>query len=588
MITETWSNIGNLLQHSLKDHFNPKALNSLEGGEWRSWSTEQVVEEVKYLSLSIAHLGIKKGDCVGIMAMPSPRWNIACFAIIMAGGVVVTLFPNLSEENFLFEVSQTGIKTLFVDTTVPLPALNSHRDLFTNIIEMGTIESNDGAISFDELILRGREFNRKEPNAYTALENQIDESALCTIIYTSATTGFPKGVMLNQKNLFSCMRETKVVHKNTRYLSILPLAHIYAFGFNSMLFGFGGSIYYLNDPKQFVEICKQIHPTLLAVVPRVLEKVYAKMVGAVHQADFPKKEIGTFAFNMAMHSEKSFLERLLHPLIDKIVFSPLRDALGGQVEQIFSGGAPLNPHLARFFNNIGLPIFEGWGMTEACPITTNELGSNKVGTVGKPFYSYEVKISPEGEILVRGVGVMQGYFKNPELTAKTIDSEGWLRTGDKGQIDSEGYVTILGRIKELYKTSTGEYVAPVPIEQDICRMPLIEMAMVIAEGRKFTSVLLFPNKEVLDGMKASHNESHVSDEEFLHSHFVTNQLDEHLDNLNKHLNHWEQIHAYCFVPHPPSIEAGEMTPSMKLRRNVIISKYQHLIEAMYPAEEKVA
>lgn len=586
---ETWTNIGNLLKLTLKNHSNPKALNHFEQGKWRSWSTEQVVEEVKDLALGLANLGIKKGDCVGIMAPPSPRWNIASMAIMMVGGIVVPLFPNLSEENFLFEVNQTEIKTIFVERPHSIPVLEKHRNKFKHVIEMAFIESDEQATPFDQLIQKGRDLDKKQPDHYTLLEKNLKEEALCTIIYTSATTGSPKGVMLTHKNLLNHLRDMPIecVHSSPVYLSILPLAHIFAYSFNLMVFAWGGSIYYTNDVKNFGAICKEIRPTLLAVVPRLLERVYAKMLAAVHQAPFPKKQIGTFAFDMAVHENKTTLEKILYPVVDKIVYSHLREALGGKVEFIVSGGAPLNPHLNRFFSNIGLPVYEGWGMTEACPITINRPNANKIGSVGIPLPTWEVKIGPEGEILVRGTGVMKGYFKIPDLSAKVLDKEGWFHTGDKGEMDSNGFLTILGRIKELYKTSTGEYVAPVPIEQEITKMSLIEMAMVIAEGRKFTSVLLFPNKEVLDNMKASHNASHISDEDFLNSELIHNLMDKHFENLNKHLNHWEKIHAYCFIPHPPSIEAGEMTPSMKLRREVIVKKYQHLIDAMYPEEAKI-
>ena len=226
-------------------------------------------------------------------------------------------------------------------------------------------------------------------------------------------------------------------------------------------------------------------------------------------------------------------------------------------------------------------------MTEACPITVNSPNHTKIGTVGRTFDGFEIKTSPEGEIFVRGSAVMQGYYKRPDLNVQALDADGWLHTGDRGVIDDEGYLTILGRIKELYKTSTGEYVAPVPIEQELCKAPLIDMAMVVAEGRKFVSVVLFPNPEILESLKASHNSMHMTDEEFLNSSFVRKEMNKLLDEINKHLNHWEQVRAYCFIPRPASIELGELTPSMKLRREVIMKKYAHLIDALYPQEAMV-
>jgi long-chain acyl-CoA synthetase len=418
------------------------------------------------------------------------------------------------------------------------------------------------------------------------MEKKIKEDDLAAIIYTSATTGTPKGVELTHKSLVRHLYDIPFELKAgvSRYLSILPLAHIFGHSLNLIAFAWGASIYYSNDIKNLGAVFQQIHPTITVVVPRLLEKVYMKMQAAVQASGFMKRHIGQWAFDLANQEEDSLLKHLAHPIVDKIVYSHLRASLGGCLEAVISGGAPLNPHLNKFYQEIGVPIFEGWGLTEACPITVNFLGANKLGTVGKPFKGVELKISPQGEVLVRGSLTMNGYFKNPEASARALDEEGWLHTGDKGEIDQEGYLKLHGRLKEIFKTSTGEWVAPVPIEQIICQAPLIEMAMVIAEGKKFVSCLLFPNKDVLNHLKAAHNASEVSDEEFLNSEFVREEMDRLFEKINLHLNHWEQIRAYRFISHPPSIEAGEMTPSMKLRRDVIMKKYRHQIDAMYPQE----
>ena len=305
------------------------------------------------------------------------------------------------------------------------------------------------------------------------------------------------------------------------------------------------------------------------------------MVAKVHEAGYIKSKIGRWAFNLANREEDSLFKQMVHPVVDRLVYSTLRQALGGSLRIVVSGGAPLNPHLNHFYQGIGVPVTEGWGMTEGCPVTVNPPYKNKIGTVGIPFKGVEIHTTLEGEILVRGSLVMRGYYRNPELTAKAIDADGWLHTGDKGTIDEEGYLTLHGRLKDLYKTSTGEYVAPVPIEQAICKAPLIEMAMVIAEGRKFASCLLFPNKEVLDQLKAAQGMTHQSDEEFLASPFVKKEMDQLLENLNPHLNHWEQIRSYRFVPHPPTVEAGELTPTLKIRREEVAKKYYQLIDSMY-------
>lgn len=584
---EQWMSCVNIFK-LMENYSNPKALNEFVRGQWRPWSTKQVLEAVRYLALGLTSLGIKRGDFVGILSTPSPRWTIANYAIQVAGAVAVPIFPNISEENFLYEVKETGLKHIFVEHLQPIAHCDKHADLFKNVIEMSEWIAEPGCLTFDQLIARGKEISVERPELYDQLINKITAEDLAAIIYSSATTGLPKGVMLTQKNLHAHMYEMPIaLDETTRYLSILPLAHIFGYSLNILHLGYGASIYYFNDHKNIGKACKEIHPTVVAVVPRLLEKIYARILAGLQEASYMKRQLGQWAFDMANHDHDTLLDPVFRPLADKLVYSRIRESLGGELIAMISGGAPLDPHLNNFYQRVGIPVFEGWGMTEACPITVNEPEHNKVGTVGRVFDGFEIKTSPEGEILVKGTGVMKGYYKNPELTAKALDSEGWLHTGDKGVIDAEGFLTIIGRIKELYKTSTGEYIAPVPIEQEICKAPLIEMAMIIAEGRKYVSALLFPNQEILESLKAAHNNSQMSNEEFLNSPFVRNEMDKLFDELNKHHNHWEQVRAYCFVPHPPSIEEGEMTPSMKLRRDVIIKKYAHLIDALYPQEATV-
>ena len=585
---ERWNTYADMLRSVVKAEENPHALNYFDGNHWQSISRQQALQEIRELALGLVSIGIKRGDCVGIMALPSPHWTIANFAIAMAGGVTVPLFPNIAEENFIFEVKQTGVKTFFVDHSKPNPTFDKHRDLFTNVIELEDNGHEQRTTSYTQLRDKGRALHNEKPHLYTELTHSQRPEDLAAIIYTSATTGQPKGVELTHYNMVHHLQDHNFpLNSQTKYLSILPLAHILGLSVNNVVFSGLVSIYYFNDPKNIGVVCRELHPTMIVVVPRLLERVYAKMLGAVQTAGYLKRHLGQWAFDLANQEEDSLLKHIVHPIVDKIVYSHLRDALGGKIEALISGGAPLNPHLNHFYQEIGVPIYEGWGLTEACPVTVNSQNNNKIGTVGQPFKSFELKISPEGEVLVRGSGVMRGYHKNPEATAAALDSEGWLHTGDKGELDEEGFLTLHGRFKEMYKTSTGEWVSPVPIEQEICKAPLIELALIIAEGRKFASCLLFPNKEVLDSLKETHNALQLTDEEFLNSDFVKGEMNRLFEQLNSHLNQWEKVHAYRFVPHPPSIEEGEITPSLKLRREVVIKKYQHLIDAMYPEAAQV-
>lgn len=586
---EPWSNFVDVLGY-VRSHFSkPDQLNEFREEKWHSLSTEEVMKEIKYLALGLVCSGVKKGDCIGLISIPSIRWTIVNFAVIIAGGILVPIFPNISEDNFLFQVKQTNLHTIFIWENQPILNFDNHRDIFNKIINLAHHPKATADITYDSIVKLGEILDGKDPNLYPSLESAVRDSDLAAIIYTSGSTGIPKGVEHTHRSLVRHIydKPLNLFGETTRYLNLLPLAHIFAHTMNIATFGWGGSIYYWNDPKRFAEACKEVHPTFLVLVPRVLEKIYAAILSKIHHAGFMRRHIAQWAFDVANEEHSVFYKQLFHPLADKILFSTLREYLGGSVDTVISGGAALDPKINHFFQEIGIPIIEGWGLTEACPLTVNRHEFNKIGTVGQPLQGIELKISPEGEILVKSTAVMRGYYRSPEQTALTVDSEGWLHTGDKGEIDADGFLTIHGRLKEMFKTSTGEYVVPVPIEQAICKAPLIDAAMVIADGLKYASCLLFANKDVLDSLKSAHERTDMTDEEFLQSDFVRFEMDKLIANVNERLNSWERIHAYRFIPHPPSIEAGELTPSLKLRRDVIMQKYKLVIEEMYLSDVKV-
>lgn len=577
------------LLKQVASYSNPAAFNYYHNDKWHALSTEDFLRQVKNITLALKSFGLKKGGKVGIVSSPSPFWTIADCAIICAGGVTVPLFANISPENFEYEITQADLRIAFVTGEEPWEMINEHRKHFDLLINMDLHDEVDRGIPWNEVLEKGADYGKKYPALYEELLDSAKPDDLASIVYTSGSTGWPKGAELTQHNLV-CMVHPEAYYwnaKTDRYLNVLPLAHIFGRTLNFILFGWGMSVYYFNDLKNLGPVCKEIQPTILVVVPRLLEKVYAKMVANVDRAGLFKRSIGHWAFDLAQKPESSWYKQLLHPIADKIVYKALRDALGGKIRVVITGGAAMNPELQRFFLEIGVPIYEGWGMTEGCPGCVNRPGRNKVGTIGPPLPGIDIKISHQGEILMRGPIVMRGYFKNPEATSFMLDEEGWLHTGDKGVIDEEGYVRIIGRLKEMFKTSTGEYVVPGPIEQEFCEAPFIEWALVVADKRKYASVLLFPALDVLPRLKKEQGAADMSDMEFLKSDFVTEQMNELLLTINNNLNHWEQIRAYRFVPHALTIEDGEITPSMKLRRKVIEEKFSEEIESMYPGEAKV-
>lgn len=582
--------IPEMLQHIHANYSNPKALNGHRSEGWETFSTEEMLTHIKEIALGLVSLGLQKGARVGILADPSPQWTITDLAIIAAGGVTVPLFVNLSDDNYEYEISQTELEILFVggQDRLELFSRNSPAKIKT-VISFTLVDSPKEVFSYDAVRSLGAEMDKRNPKAYDELCAAARPDDLATIIYSSGTTGQPKGVELTQGNLTALLHANYFSwdHANDRYLNALPLAHVFGRLLNYCLITWGVSVYYTHDIRNFGALCKEVHPTILVVVPRLLEKVYAKMLSNVEHAGFMKRKVGLWAFELANHDDHSLFKTLLHPIADKIVYSALRDAMGGSLRVVISGGAPLNPHLCRFFIDIGVPIYEGWGLTEASTVCVNNVEKRKLGSVGTPIGPMKVKTSPEGELLVHGGIVMRGYYKNPTATAAVLDSDGWLHTGDKGIVDEEGFVFIKGRLKEMYKTSTGEYVAPVPIEQELCKAPLIDMALVIGQDRKFVSVLVLPDMDVLHSLKTIHKQEGLTDEEFLQSPYIHDEMHALIEHINQHLNKWEQIRAFRFILQPLTVESGELTPSMKIRREFVAQKYKALIDDMYPEEIKI-
>jgi long-chain acyl-CoA synthetase len=576
-----FENVNSLLKYIESNYDNDKAFNEKRPEGWVSISHKNWLNEVKYLALYLHSIGVKKGKNIGILSPSNIRWTIADMAVLAAGAANVPLFANISEENFVFECTQPDVKTLFVSGPDQWKMYEKHKDLFDNVIALDETQEK-GVIDYESALRIGREIDKNNPELYHTILAAIDKDDMGSIIYTSGSTGVPKGVVYSQfaligaclTNLFGWTKE------NDRYLNILPLPHIFGRIVNYLFIGQGIPIYYVTDPKTIGEACKEVHPTTIALVPRVLEKIYASVVAKAESQDLLKRTIAHWAFSLANAEEGGLLKTLFHPIADKIVFSNIRNALGGSFRVIISGGAPLNPHLNHFFCDIGMPIYEGYGLTELGICSVNNIEKSKIGTVGVPIPFVEMKTSADGELLIKNLFKTE-YYKNPEATKELYDEEGWLRSGDKAEIDENGFVTLVGRIKELVKTSIGEYIAPVPIEQELCKVPFIDLSMVVAEHRKFVSVLIFPNYEVVERLKNSQNHSEMSNEEFLNSPYIKAEMDKLLESINAHLNHWEQIHAYRFVAAPPTIESGELTPSMKIKRDVIQKKYKDLIDSMY-------
>lgn len=575
--------IGQILEQLEKTSNNPKALINYIDGQWKAISSKEFLTKVRHTAFGLLSLGVKRGDRVGIVALPSAEWTIADYAIMAIGAVSVPLFANISVDNFHFEIEQSEVKTVFVGGNDQWARSEQDQKYFDHIIDFETLHGNDKEIPFSRFLEMGKTYEKTLPEGtYLEILRSVSPTDPATIIYTSGSTGTPKGAVHTHHSLTSLLH-TPIFSwdsKTDSYLNFLPVAHVFARILNLIMTSWGISCYYFNDVKNLGAACQEVKPTVMVVVPRLLEKMYAKMTAKVEASSPIKKAIGKFAFKLA-NQESGILKSLFSPLMDKLVYHNLRNALGGRLRVVFCGGAPLNPSLYHFFLEAGFPIYEGWGLTESCPICVNRPGDIKVGTVGGTIEGMQVKVGPDGELLVKGEMMMREYYKSPEKTARAIDRDKWLHTGDKGSIDSKGHVTIIGRLKELYKSSTGEWIAPVPIEQALTKESFIETAIVIAENRKFASCLLVPDFEALKVLKQKQGLSHLSDDAFLDSPFIKNKMKQILDTLNRSLDDWAQIKNYRFIPNTLSIEEGELTPSMKVKRDRVESKYKDLIDSMY-------
>ncbi|MES2677667.1 MAG: long-chain fatty acid--CoA ligase [Pseudomonadota bacterium] len=591
---KNFSTLTELVNFIESNYQNPNAFNFYQNQQWVNISTAKFTQNVKSLTLGLNDLGIRKNDGFAILAKPSPIWLMADLAAITLGAISVPIFPDIAPQNLLFEIQNAEIKFVFCDCLENLQTLQNCGSKFEKIIIYGFECAGENIIHFDDLLKNGLDLYQKNPQSFADFANQIQAEDLATIIYTSGSTGVPKGVEITHKNLVAQIHSTtkcfSLNEKTDIALSCLPLAHI----FERMVIYFyisrGISIYFADDVKNVGTLLKEIKPTLITVVPRLLEKVLVKMQNGVNEANFLKKYIGKIAFYYAPKFAKDSVSAsgakqssFLYKILNHLVYQKLRAAMGGNLRMIICGGAPLSLEVEKFFCGIGINLYVGYGTTESSPvIAVNYENNQKIGTVGKAFPDVQTKIDQTGELLAQGANIMRGYHKNLEKTQEVIDANGWLKTGDLASIDADGFIKIIGRKKEMFKTAGGKYVSPVPIEQKlITGWSLLAAACIIAESKKFVSCLLFVDFEILAKYKARVGLENLSDEDFLKSNFIKTRTQKLITQTNQSLNHWEQIQKFHLITKPISIKTGELTPSMKLRRNFVEEKFKEVIEGFY-------
>ncbi len=560
---------------------NPKALNVRGvGGQWQAISSKEFMQMVKFLALGLKEIGLKPGEAVVIYAHTSPYWMAADIAIALSQGISVPIFTTISDEHFKYEVKETESKIIFTEVSDPLLYKMVKDSSFSTIVSLdmkAVLPTN--VTPLQSLLSKGQMAFEKDPESFSRLLLSIRPEDIASIIYTSGSTGEPKGVELTHENVCFSLDFDGFSWDgaNDRYLSILPLEHVFGHCFNFWMLYNGVSIYYTSDYKNLAKVCQEVQPTMMAVVPRLLQRVHSSMSEKVAHAPFFSKLIGRFALYLAMQ-KKGIFRQLLLPILDRLVYRRLRMALGGNLKMLISGGAHLSSFLHRFYSGIGIPVYEGWGLTEACPLSVNTPHHTRPGSVGRLLSGHEMKTTDQGEILIKGPLVMRGYLKQNGLM---IDEEGFLHTGDKGYQDVEGYVFLSGRLSEFYKTVGGEKISPVPIENALTQHPLIEMALLVAEQKKFVSALYFPNRDVLTRLKIEQSQEDLTDDEFLRGAFIQSQMNAHMKEINCHLDLAERVRAFRFILEPLTVKGGDLTPSMKIKRDAVIKKFTKEIDEIY-------
>lgn len=584
-ITRNFDMLANLQQN----HNYPIAISGKRNGEWMNYSTEEYINNVNNISYGLLQLGIGRGDKVAIISTNRPEWNFADFGASQLGCVTVPMYPTISEGDYKYILNDSEAKVIFVESTEIYEKVAKIKDEVPSLQHIYSFDTIAGVQKLSELLELGK--NNPAQEKVDELSAQVKPEDLMTLIYTSGTTGTPKGVMLTHNNIMANIRSSQHLFPfapQTKVLSFLPLCHIFERMVCYLYHYKGIVIHYAESMETIADNLKEVKPKAFTTVPRLLEKVYDKIVAKGHGLSGIKKKLFFWALELGHKFELGranggwYHTKL--KIADKLIFSKWREALGGEVEIIVSGASALQPRLARVFTAAGITILEGYGLTETSPViavTTPDESGRKFGTVGPVIPDVEVKIAEDGEILCKGPNVMQGYYKLPEATKEAIDAEGWFHTGDIGKFEDDKFLKITDRKKEVFKTSGGKYIAPQPMENKFKESPFIEQIMVIGENEKHPAALITPSWEYLQDWCTKNGIKAESNEELIQKQEVIDVFQKEVDKYNNDFGSWEMVKKFELVPIEWSIEGGEMTPTLKLKRKPIMSKYSSYVDRIY-------
>lgn len=566
------------------------ALVTKKNGKWEATSTKEYIDKANALSRALLKLGVNKDNKIAVISSTNrTEWNILDIGILQLGAQNIPIYPTISAEDYEYVLNHSESIYCFVSDKEVLEKINKVKNK-TKLIEVYSFDHIEGCKHYSELFELGKD-DGNQPEV-EARKDAVKPNDLATIIYTSGTTGKPKGVMLSHHNITSNVLDSiprlPISTGQTKVLSFLPICHVFERVLIYIYQYAGTSIYFAEAIDKIAENAQDIKPNLMSVVPRLLEKVYDKIYAKGTELSGIKSRLFHWAIKLGEQWEPygkngAWYEFKLK-IANKLIFSKWRAALGGELTTMVSGSAALSPRLTRIFCAAGMQVMEGYGLTETSPVVSVGMYRDnhfKVGTVGKPIDRVEVKIAEDGEILIKGPNVMKGYYKDPEKTASVMTGE-YFHTGDKGEICPDGFLKITGRKKEMFKTSGGKYVIPTLLENDLKQSRFIEQAMVVGEGEKMPAAIIQPNFEFLrDWIDRKHNHIGKSEKEITSSQIVIDRIQKEIDNCNKHFGKWEQIKRFELTEDVWSVDGGQLTPTMKMKRDVIKNTYKELYDKIY-------
>ncbi|MDQ3651352.1 MAG: long-chain fatty acid--CoA ligase [Acidobacteriota bacterium] len=595
-----------MFERAARIHHKPDALNDRRDGAWRPISSAELLERARSTALGLYTLGVRHGDRVAILSESRSEWTMADAGCQFAGAIDVPIYPTQAPPQVCYILTDSGARVLFIQHRAAFERVResiSDCDVLQHIVflegeaaDVATVTGAGSALTLSQLESRGRELQAAQPDLADALARAVKPDDVATIIYTSGTTGEPKGVMLTQSNLVTNLIDSSghlAFTPEDIVLSVLPLSHIFERLGMYMYIHHGMSVYFAESLEKIGDNMREVRPTVMLSVPRLFEKIYARIKGKAAEGGKVKAALLAWAVEVGKKRSQLVVARqpvptllaLQHAAASRVVFAKWRDGVGGRMRLFVSGGAALPDDIAYTFLGAGLPIVQGYGLTETSPvIAAGTLEDNRVGTVGRPIRNVEVRIAEDGEIETRGPNVMRGYYNKPDATRDVFTADGWFKTGDIGTLDADGFLRITDRKKELFKTSGGKYVAPQPIEQRLKQSRFVNQVVLVGNGRKFPAALIVPNWEQLRSYAQLKNLDLKTPADFIRHPRIIDIVQRQVDALCDGLSNYERVKKVALLEHEMTIEGGELTPTMKVKRRIVDEKYRDVIDRLYADE----